>query len=104
MTKILTTLKTSKLSGILYVLDEPSIGLHPKNSDRLIKILKDLRDLKNTVLVVEHDEAFINAADYVFDLGPGAGDKGGKIVPQGIPLIDFFLQVGNLAHQALGFI
>ncbi len=75
----------SKLSGILYVLDEPSIGLHPKNSDRLIKILKDLRDLKNTVLVVEHDEAFINAADYVFDLGPGAGDKGGKIVAQGIP-------------------
>ena len=75
----------SKLSGILYVLDEPSIGLHPKNSDRLIKILKDLRDLKNTVLVVEHDQAFINAADYVFDLGPGAGDKGGKIVAQGIP-------------------
>jgi excinuclease ABC subunit A len=75
----------SKLSGVLYVLDEPSIGLHPKNSDRLIRILKNLRDLKNSILVVEHDEAFIRAADYVFDLGPGAGDKGGKIVAKGTP-------------------
>ncbi len=73
----------SKLSGILYILDEPSIGLHPRDTIKLIDMLKNLRDLGNSVLVVEHDEAFIQTADYIFDIGPGAGEAGGKIVAQG---------------------
>jgi len=73
----------SRLMGVLYVLDEPSIGLHPRDNDRLIQTLLDMRDLGNTVLVVEHDEATIRAADWVIDLGPGAGDSGGEIVAQG---------------------
>lgn len=73
----------SRLMGVLYVLDEPSIGLHPRDNDRLIQTLFGMRDLGNTVLVVEHDEATIRAADWVIDLGPGAGEKGGRIVAQG---------------------
>lgn len=73
----------SALVGVLYVLDEPSIGLHQRDNERLLKTLKHLRDLGNTVLVVEHDEDTIQAADEVVDLGPGAGSHGGKIVAQG---------------------
>lgn len=75
----------SALSGVLYVLDEPSIGLHQRDNQKLIDTLKNLRDLGNTVLVVEHDEATIREADYVVDLGPGAGAQGGYITAQGTP-------------------
>ncbi len=73
----------SGLSGVLYVLDEPSIGLHQRDNDRLLETLKRLRDLGNTVIVVEHDEDAIRQADHVVDLGPGAGVRGGEVVAQG---------------------
>ncbi len=73
------------LAGVLYVLDEPSIGLHPSDNERLIQTLLRLRDLGNTVLVVEHDEATMRAADHIIELGPGAGQLGGKITAQGTP-------------------
>jgi excinuclease ABC subunit A len=73
----------SGLTGVLYVLDEPTIGLHRRDNVRLIKMLKELRDLGNTVVVVEHDDEMIRAADYVIDLGPGAGRHGGHVVVQG---------------------
>ena len=73
----------SRLVGVLYILDEPSIGLHQRDNERLLGTLKDLRDLGNTVLVVEHDEDTIRAADHVVDLGPGAGRFGGEVVAQG---------------------
>jgi excinuclease ABC subunit A len=75
----------SKLRGVLYVLDEPSIGLHARDNDRLLAALEDLRNLGNTVLVVEHDEETIRRADFVIDLGPGAGRHGGSLVAQGTP-------------------
>ena len=75
----------SKLRGVLYVLDEPSIGLHHRDNARLLKALEELRDLGNTVLVVEHDEETIRRADYVIDLGPGAGRHGGELVAHGTP-------------------
>ena len=75
----------SKLRGVLYVLDEPSIGLHHRDNDRLLHALESLRDLGNTVLVVEHDEDTIRRADYVIDLGPGAGRHGGELVASGTP-------------------
>jgi excinuclease ABC subunit A len=75
----------SKLRGVLYVLDEPSIGLHHRDNDRLLLALENLRDLGNTVLVVEHDEETIRRANYVIDLGPGAGRHGGSLVAQGTP-------------------
>jgi excinuclease ABC subunit A len=75
----------SRLRGVLYVLDEPSIGLHQRDNMRLIQALERLRDLGNTVLVVEHDEDTIRSADYVLDLGPGAGRLGGNVVAQGTP-------------------
>ncbi|MBV9671180.1 MAG: excinuclease ABC subunit UvrA, partial [Acidobacteriales bacterium] len=75
----------SRLRGVLYVLDEPSIGLHHRDNHRLIAALEDLRDLGNTVLVVEHDEDTIRRADYVIDLGPGAGSHGGEVVGRGTP-------------------
>jgi excinuclease ABC subunit A len=75
----------SRLRGVLYVLDEPSIGLHQRDNQRLIEALKSLRDLGNTVLVVEHDEDTIRHADYVVDLGPGAGKLGGHVVAAGTP-------------------
>ncbi len=73
----------SGLMGVLYVCDEPSVGLHPHDGDRLISTLKSLRDVGNTVLIVEHDEAVMRAADHIVDLGPGAGEHGGEIVAQG---------------------
>ncbi|MBR2803172.1 excinuclease ABC subunit UvrA [Candidatus Saccharibacteria bacterium] len=75
----------SGLQGVLYVLDEPSIGLHQRDNDKLIATLKHLRDLKNTVLVVEHDEDTMWASDYLIDIGPGAGAKGGRLVAAGTP-------------------
>ncbi|HEY0902091.1 MAG TPA: excinuclease ABC subunit UvrA, partial [Micavibrio sp.] len=75
----------SGLTGVLYVLDEPSIGLHQRDNDRLLETLKRLRDLGNTVLVVEHDEDAIRAADYLIDMGPGAGTHGGNIIAAGTP-------------------
>jgi len=75
----------SALTGVLYILDEPSIGLHQRDNARLIKTLKDLRDLSNTVIVVEHDEETILSSDWVVDIGPGAGEHGGEIVAQGKP-------------------
>jgi len=75
----------SGLTGVLYVLDEPSIGLHQRDNDRLLKTLTRLRDLGNTVLVVEHDEDAIRAADYLVDMGPGAGAHGGTVIAQGTP-------------------
>lgn len=73
----------SGLTGVLYVLDEPSIGLHPRDNKKLISTLKKLRDIGNTVIVVEHDQETIEEADYIFDFGPGAGDEGGFLVAQG---------------------
>ena len=73
----------SGLAGVLYVLDEPSIGLHQRDNDRLVSTLKHLRDLGNTVVIVEHDEDTIRATDYIIDLGPGAGPRGGQIVASG---------------------
>ena len=73
----------SQLVGVLYILDEPSIGLHQRDNDRLIGTLDSLRDLGNTVLVVEHDEQMMRAADHLIDIGPGAGEHGGAVVAQG---------------------
>jgi len=81
----LATQLGSKLMGVLYVLDEPSIGLHQRDNRRLIQTLKGMRDLGNTVLVVEHDEETIRDADYLVDLGPGAGEQGGQLVFSGLP-------------------
>jgi len=75
----------SSLSGVLYVLDEPSIGLHQKDNDKLLKTLMRLRDLGNTLIVVEHDEATLRSADYIIDLGPGAGLHGGNVIAHGTP-------------------
>ncbi len=75
----------SGLTGVLYILDEPSIGLHQRDNRRLLQTLKDLRDLGNTVIVVEHDEETIREADWVVDIGPGAGKHGGELVAQGTP-------------------
>jgi len=75
----------SGLTGVMYVLDEPSIGLHQRDNDRLLETLKRLRDIGNTVIVVEHDHDAILAADYVVDIGPGAGEHGGQIVAEGTP-------------------
>src|SRR5207253_5676788 len=77
----------SRLRGVLYVLDEPSIGLHHRDNGRLLSALESLRDLGNTVLVVEHDEETIRRADYVIDLGPGAGRHGGHLVASGTPQV-----------------
>ncbi|HEX4310884.1 MAG TPA: excinuclease ABC subunit UvrA [Acidobacteriaceae bacterium] len=79
----LATSLGSRLVGALYVLDEPSIGLHPRDTDRLIRILNNLRDLGNTILVVEHDPDVLRSADYLLDLGPGAGEFGGKVLAAG---------------------
>src|SRR5439155_253536 len=79
----LATSLGSSLVGALYVLDEPSIGLHPRDGQRLIEILKRLRDIGNTVLVVEHDAEMMKAADHILDLGPGAGENGGNLVYSG---------------------
>src|SRR5207253_9441643 len=73
----------SQLVGVLYILDEPSIGLHQRDNSKLIGTLERLRDLGNTVLVVEHDEQMMRAADHLVDMGPGAGEHGGHVVAEG---------------------
>jgi len=83
----------SRLTGVLYVLDEPSIGLHQRDNAKLIRTLKELRDLGNTVLVVEHDEETMRTADYLIDLGPGAGEHGGNVIAAGTP--EQVMQVEN---------
>ncbi len=88
------------LSGVLYVLDEPSIGLHPRDHDRLLQTLLRLRDLGNSVLVVEHDEATIRAADWVVDIGPGAGEAGGEVIASG-PLTEVLAEPRSLTGQYL---
>src|SRR5207248_5192367 len=75
----------SGLMGVLYVCDEPTIGLHPADDERLIKTLERLRDLGNTVLIVEHDESMMRAADHLIDMGPGAGARGGEVIAVGTP-------------------
>ena len=81
----LATSLGSSLVGSLYILDEPSIGLHSRDTDRLIKVLRQLQELGNTVVVVEHDEEIIRAADYIIDIGPEGGDRGGTVIAQGTP-------------------
>ena len=81
----LATQLGNKLVGVLYVLDEPTVGLHPRDTERLLRTLLELRDLGNTVLAVEHDEVMVRAADFVLDMGPGAGRRGGRIVASGAP-------------------
>jgi excinuclease ABC subunit A len=93
----LATSLGSRLVGTLYVLDEPSIGLHTRDTHRLIKILHDLRDLGNTILVVEHDPDIMRAADRILDLGPGAGENGGKVVAAGT-----YDEVKKLPHSLTG--
>src|SRR6185369_9539051 len=75
----------SGLAGVLYILDEPSIGLHPRDNQRLIDALRDLLANDNAILVVEHDEAMMRQADWLIDIGPGAGSRGGEIVAEGTP-------------------
>src|SRR5262249_25531552 len=75
----------SGLTGVLYVLDEPTIGLHPRDNRRLLGALEHLRDLGNTLILVEHDREVIGAADYLLDFGPGAGDRGGEVTARGTP-------------------
>jgi len=96
----LATQVGSKLVGVLYVLDEPSIGLHPRDTDKLLNTLKELRDLGNTVIVVEHDEETIREADYIIDIGPGAGEDGGYIVKTGT-LQDIINEKRSLTGQYL---
>lgn len=81
----LATQLGSALTGVLYILDEPSIGLHPRDHDNLIETITELRDLGNTVIVVEHDQTTMEAADYLIDIGPGAGDRGGQVIAKGTP-------------------
>jgi excinuclease ABC subunit A len=89
----------SKLTGVLYILDEPSVGLHPRDQGRLIETLKKLRDLGNTLIVVEHDPQTIKAADWVIDIGPGAGKHGGKVIFEGTPTA--LLKSRNLTGEYL---
>lgn len=96
----LATQVGSRLVGVLYVLDEPSIGLHPRDNTRLLNTLKGLRDLGNTVLVVEHDDETIRQADWILDLGPGAGEQGGRIVAEG-PLKAILANSHSLTGQYL---
>lgn len=90
----------SRLVGVLYILDEPSIGLHQKDNQKLLTTLKELRDLGNTLIVVEHDEDTLRAADYLVDIGPGAGEHGGKIVAQG-SLEDVMQTAGSITGAYL---
>ncbi len=91
----------SSLVGVLYILDEPSIGLHQRDNARLLNTLRSLRDLGNTLIVVEHDEETICAADHVVDIGPGAGQHGGRVVAQGTPA-DIIACEESLTGQYLG--
>lgn len=90
----------SSLMGVLYILDEPSIGLHQRDNDRLIQTLEHMRDLGNTLIVVEHDEDTMLAADYIIDIGPGAGIHGGQVVSQGTPE-EIMLDANSLTGQYL---
>ena len=90
----------SGIVGVMYVLDEPTIGLHQRDNDRLLKTLIRLRDLGNTLIVVEHDEDTIRAADWVVDIGPGAGVHGGHIVAEGTPA-DIMASAKSLTGQAI---
>ena len=96
----LATQVGSKLRGVLYVLDEPSIGLHPRDTRKLLQTLKELRDLGNTIVLVEHDEDTIRAADYILDLGPGGGRAGGHLVASGT-LQEIMARPGSLTGQYL---
>jgi len=96
----LATQVGSKLVGVLYVLDEPSIGLHPRDNERLLSTLRELRDLGNTLVIVEHDEETIRTADYVVDVGPGAGEHGGTIVAAG-SVQDIIAEPASLTGQYL---
>jgi excinuclease ABC subunit A len=96
----LASLLGSGLSGVLYVLDEPTIGLHHRDTRRLVDVLRRLRDLGNTVLVIEHDLEMIAAADYVVDFGPGAGKRGGQVVAAGTPA-EVAAQPGSLTGDYL---
>ena len=78
----------SELTGVLYILDEPSIGLHQRDNIKLLSTLKHLRDIGNTLLIVEHDQETMEASDWIVDIGPGAGHLGGEIVAQGTPETD----------------
>ncbi len=91
----------SRLMGVLYILDEPSIGLHPRDNGRLIRTLLGMRDLGNTVIVVEHDEETMRAADWILDLGPGAGEHGGEVVCSA-PLAEFLACAESLTADYLG--
>ena len=95
----LTTSLGSSLVGSLYILDEPSIGLHARDTDRLIKVLKELRDIGNTVVIVEHDEEIMRAADYLIDVGPDAGRLGGEIVFEGPLTSDIRHQTSDIAKS-----
>jgi excinuclease ABC subunit A len=95
----LTTSLGSSLVGSLYILDEPSIGLHQRDTDRLLKVLKELRDLGNTVVIVEHDEEIMRAADYLIDVGPDAGRLGGKIMYAG-PIPDISSDLSSTAEKS----
>ena len=90
----------SQLVGVLYILDEPSIGLHQRDNDRLIGTLERLRDLGNTVLVVEHDEQMMRSADWLVDMGPGAGEHGGHVVAEG-PAKDVARNAESITGQFL---
>jgi excinuclease ABC subunit A len=96
----LATQMGSGLAGVIYILDEPSIGLHQKDNDKLIKTLKSLRDIDNTVIIVEHDEMIMRAADEIIDIGPGAGEYGGQIIAQGM-LKDILNNKKSLTGQYL---
>jgi len=90
----------SGLMGVLYICDEPTVGLHPADDSRLIETLKRLRDLGNTILIVEHDEAMMRAADHIIDMGPGAGEHGGWIVATGT-LTDIMNSTKSITGQYL---
>src|ERR687893_1716383 len=90
----------SQLVGVLYILDEPSIGLHQRDNDKLIGTLERLRDLGNTVLVVEHDEQMMRSADWLVDMGPGAGEHGGHVVAEG-PAFEVERNPGSITGQYL---
>ncbi|HET7817766.1 MAG TPA: excinuclease ABC subunit UvrA, partial [Bacteroidia bacterium] len=100
----LATSLGSSLVGSMYILDEPSIGLHPNDTQRLIKVMKSLRDLGNTVMVVEHDEEIMHAADEIIDLGPGAGINGGKIVFQGKYQNENLVSIGNEISHTINYL
>ena len=89
----------SRLVGVLYILDEPSIGLHQRDNARLLATLMRLRDLGNTVIVVEHDEETIRAADHLIDLGPGAGKHGGEVIAEGT--VEEVLANPEIDHRAI---